>query len=305
MAIVMPPTASALGDPRKRGNLPQRHSSTDRPAGATLSRLWVGLVAATGLLSFAGAVLALVAPGRVYAGNTTALVDTATAQDLVGLVVAPALLLLAYGAHRGHLRAWLGVLGFLGFTVYNYTIYCFSLTFGPLFLVWVAVWGLSLLALIGCAWRLPLPPVRRRFASVGVRGPGAVLIGLGLAFILLWALEIVPDLLAGRPSTSAAAWRVPTNPVHVIDLGVFLPAVIAGGVLLLRRHPLGDASAVGLLTVMALTCLPIVLTPAVMQARGHGGAWSVLGPIGVVLLVVTVVLARLLHQLQPSRKTQL
>ncbi|MDQ2755707.1 MAG: hypothetical protein M3Y71_03960 [Actinomycetota bacterium] len=269
-----------------------------------LPRLWARLAVATALASLAGSVIALAAPHRVYAGVATTLADTATAQDVVGLAVAPGLVLLAYGASRGHLRAWLGLLGFLGFTAYNGTIYCFSVPFGPLFLLWVAVWGLSLLTLVGCASTLPMPAVGRRFAHVAVRGPSALLIGVGLAFTTLWLLEIVPDLLAGRPSTSASTWNVPTNPVHVIDLGVFLPAVVAGGVLLLRRHPLGDAAAVGLLTVLGLTCLPIMLTPLVMAARDHGSAWSVLGPVGVVLLLVTLVTARLLHALQPSRETQ-
>lgn len=268
-----------------------------------LPRLWAALIAATALLSGAGAVVAFLAPEGVYAGNTTALTDTATAQDAVGLAITPIMLLLAYGAHRGHLRAWLGLLGFLGFTVYNYTIYCFSLAFGPLFLLWVAVWGLSIVTLLGCAATLPVSDVRRRFVGVGVRAPAGVLIGLGLAFVLVWSLEIVPDLLAGRPSTSATTWRVPTNPVHVIDFGVFLPAAIGGGVLLLRRHPLGDAAAVGLHTVMALTCLPIMLTPVVMDARDHGSAWSILPPIGVVLLLVTLALARLVHALRSPRET--
>ncbi len=270
---------------------------------ARLPRLWAGLIAATALLSGAGAVLALLAPERVYAGNTTALTDTATAQDIVGLALTPVMLLLAYRAHRGHLRAWLGVLGCLGFTVYNYTIYCFSLAFGPLFLLWVTVWGLSLLTLLGCASTLPVSAVRRRFTGIKVWAPAGVLIALGLAFVLLWSREIAPDLLAGRPSTSAATWRLPTNPVHVIDLGVFLPAAVGGGVLLWRRHPLGEAAAVGLLTVMALTCLPIMLTPLVMQARDHGSGWWVLPPIGVVLVLLTLVLAQLVHALRPSRET--
>jgi hypothetical protein len=55
-------------------------------------------------------------------------------------------------------------------------------------------------------------------------------------FTLLWLSQIVPDLLAHRPSTSASQWNVPTNPVHVLDLAFFLPAAAASGVLLLRRH---------------------------------------------------------------------
>ncbi len=280
------------------GHTPGSSGPPERVA-ARLPRLWAGLAGASALLSFVGAVAGLLAPGRVYAGNTTALADTATAQDLAGLVVAPGLLLLAYAAHRGHLRAWLVLLGVLFFTAYNYAIYAFSLSFGPLFLLWVATWGLSVFALLGAAASVPASAVADRFTRAGVRAPGWFLIAAATLFTLLWLSEIVPDLLAGRPSTSAAALRLPTNPVHVLDLGICLPAVAATGVLLLRRHRLGSVSAVGLLVFLALTCGPILLTPAVTQARGHETTWSVVGPIGVVAVATLLVLARLLLSLRP------
>jgi hypothetical protein len=48
-------------------------------------------------------------------------------------------------------------------------------------------------------------------------------------------------------------------------------AVFTSGVLLLRHHPLGDATttAAGQLAWLALTCLPILVTPFVANARGH------------------------------------
>ena len=101
------------------------------------------------MASAGGCVAALLQPTAVYGDETRVLADAATAQDLVGLaVVAPLLLILSLAAARGSLTCWLGCLGCLGFTVYNYAIYAFSIHFGPLFLVWVAVLGLSLFALI-------------------------------------------------------------------------------------------------------------------------------------------------------------
>jgi hypothetical protein len=85
---------------------------------------------------------------------------------------------------------------------------------------------------------------------------------------LLWLREIVPDLLSRRPSTAAAQWDVPTSPVHVLDLAFFLPTAATSGVLLLRRHRRGYATAAAQLTWLALTCLPILVTPLVAYARG-------------------------------------
>jgi hypothetical protein len=122
----------------------------------------------------------------------------------------------------------------LSFTAYNYAIYAFSVHFGPLFLVWVAVLGLSLFALIGALTNLSPRLLTERFAGSSVRPAGWFPVVVAVLFALLWLREIVPDLVAGRPSTSAADWHVPTNPVHVLDLAFFLPSVVLSGVLLLR-----------------------------------------------------------------------
>jgi hypothetical protein len=44
---------------------------------------------------------------------------------------------------------------------------------------------------------------------------------------------------------TAEQWADPTNPVHVLDLALFLPALCASGVLLLRHHRIGYSSAPG------------------------------------------------------------
>lgn len=130
--------------------------------------------------------------------------------------------------------------------------------------------------------------------------PAWLLMAAAALFALLWLREIVPDLAAGGPSRSATAWNTPTNPVHVLDLAFFLPAVFASGVLLLRRHPLGYATAAGQLTFLALTCLPILVTPVVANARGHEPGWAVTAPIGVLLVVTLAVLGQVLRRAGPG-----
>ncbi len=238
----------------------------------------------------------LFAPDSVYGKETSALADAAGAQDLVGLVVvAPLLIALVVGTSRGAPGPRLCWLGCLAFTAYNYAIYAFSIHFGPLFLLWVAVLGLSLFSLIGGLTALQRQALTD-VADVGeVRWVGWFLIAVAVLFGLLWLGEIVPDLLAGRPSTSAATWRVPTNPVHVLDLAFFLPAVGLSGTALLRHRWLGGATAAGQLVFLALTCLPVLVTPVVAQVRGHQGAWSAVGPVGVLFVATVLVLRRFLR----------
>lgn len=139
------------------------------------------------------------------------------------------------------------------------------------------------------------PAVKTWFAGRALRFTTWTLIVLATLFALLWLSEIVPDLLAGHGSTSAGDYRVPTNPVHVLDLAIFRPAVFASGVLLLRRQPLGYATAPGQLVFLALTCLPIMITPLVAAARRHDDGWAVVPPIGILLVGTVAVLWRTLR----------
>jgi hypothetical protein len=260
-----------------------------------LPRVWAGLSAGAALLAIAGSVVGLLASGHVYSRETSALSNAAAAQDLVNLVlVSPLLLVLAVRAYRGSLRSWMCWLGCLAFTVYNYAIYAFSIHFGPLFLVWIMVLGLSLFALIGGVTALDPSALSARFAGRPVRLPGWFLIVVAVLFALLWLSEIVPDLLAGRPSTSATEWNVPTNPVHVLDLAFFLPAACLSGVLLLRHRWLGYGTAAGQLVWLELTCLPILVTPFIANLRGDNPGWSVMAPIGIMALATLTVLWRVL-----------
>ncbi|WP_328326047.1 hypothetical protein OHA70_37080 [Kribbella sp. NBC_00382] len=236
------------------------------------------------------------APSRIYGQETTVLADASTAQDIVNLVlVAPLMAVLGVRASRGSPRAYLCWLGFVAFTVYNYAIYAFSIHFGPMFPLWVAVLGLSLFALIGGLSTLDTAAVKEQFRDRAEPLPAWFLIVVAAAFAILWLSEIVPNLLAGDPLASATEWRVPTNPVHILDLAFFLPAALASGVLLLRRHPVGYATVPGQLTWVALTCLPILVTPLVANSRGHEPGWPVMAPIGLLLVLALTALLLLLR----------
>ena len=110
---------------------------------------WLWLSIAAAIVAAVGSVIGL-AVSRIYAGLTPVFLPQAIAQDVANLLLAaPALVILAVLALRGSLRAYLLWLGVLTFTVYNYVIYTFSIPFGPLFLLWVAVLGMCIYALIG------------------------------------------------------------------------------------------------------------------------------------------------------------
>jgi hypothetical protein len=266
---------------------------------------WLWLSVGAALLAVAGSVAALVLPST-YAGLTAVFLPQALAQDIANLAVAsPALLILAGLAIRGSLRAYLLWLGVLTFTVYNYVIYAFSIPFGPLFPLWVAVLGMSLFALIGGLTTVDHGRVAASFTN---RRAVAVvawsLIVIAILFGLLWLSEDVPALLAGGVPQSVRDMALPTNPVHVLDLAFFLPAVIYTGVQLLRRKAFAFVAAPAFLVFLVLTGVPIMLTPVVQAVRGAAAAWGVFVPIGTLTVVLVGLLAWLLTSIGGSADSQ-
>jgi hypothetical protein len=256
---------------------------------------WLWLSILTALLAVAGSLTALLTPS-IYAALTPAFLPQALAQDIANLaVVSPAWLILAVLALRGSLRAYLLWLGVLAFTVYNYVIYTFSIPFGPLFLLWVAVLGLSLYALIGGVSGMDHKAVQSAYASRGAITVIAwFLIVTALFFGFLWLSEDVPALLSGSRPQSVVDMALPTNPVHILDLAFFLPAVIATGVMLLKKKPLACSVAPAFIVFLVLTGFPILLTPVVQSARGETAAWGVVVPIGALTLILLGLLVWLL-----------
>jgi hypothetical protein len=266
-----------------------------RKASFCTTGTWLWLSILTALLAVAGSLTALLTPS-IYAALTPAFLPQALAQDIANLaVVSPAWLILAVLALRGSLRAYLLWLGVLAFTVYNYVIYTFSIPFGPLFLLWVAVLGLSLYALIGGVSGMDHKAVQSAYASRGAITVIAwFLIVTALFFGFLWLSEDVPALLSGSRPQSVVDMALPTNPVHILDLAFFLPAVIATGVMLLKKKPLACSVAPAFIVFLVLTGFPILLTPVVQSARGETAAWGVVVPIGALTLILLGLLVWLL-----------
>jgi hypothetical protein len=261
----------------------------DRAAG------WLWLSIAAALLAVAGSIIGL-SVDRIYAGLTPPFLPQALAQDLANLALAsPALLILAALALRGSLRAYLLWLGVLTFTVYNYVIYTFSVPFGPLFLLWVAVLGMCIYALIGGLTAVDYRSVAAHYTSRrAVTVAAWFLLATAVLFGLLWLSEDVPALLAGVTPQSVIDIALPTNPVHVLDLAFFLPAGIAIGLLLLKRRPLAYTLAPAFIVFVLLTGVPILITPVVQAVRGETASWGVVGPIGALTVALLGVLAWLL-----------
>ena len=174
--------------------------------------------------------------------------------DLVTLCVGiPLLGLAAVAMQRGSIRGRLLWLGALGYLVYAYGMYALGIRWTPLFLVYVALFGLSLFAIIIGLVGTDAERVRAAFSErAPVRAVAAYLIAIAVIVAALWLGEEVKALLSGLVPPSVVQLEAPTNIVHVLDLGFVLPALLIAGVMLLRTRPWGYVFA-GVLLVKAAT----------------------------------------------------
>jgi hypothetical protein len=236
------------------------------------------------VLATATSLAGILRPGT-YVRETSAWAVQAVGEDCANLLVAAVLLGCAAFLRRGSERAPFIWLGCLLYFIYTFAIYAFSVHFNQLFLAYVAVLGASFYAAVGTLAGLD---VERATASLRNhpqrKGASNLLIAIGVIFGGLWLSEIVPHVFHDTVPPSLAEAAVPTNPVHVLDLACFLPAMIVSGVLLKKQHPWGLMLAIPLL-VFAVTMGLAILTLFALSAA-HG--LPVAAPAVIVVSVIVV-----------------
>jgi hypothetical protein len=197
------------------------------------------LSAPLALLVLVATVAGFLVPG-LYRDSPTWVLQ-AHAQDLVTLVVGvPLLGVSALLASRGSMRGYLLWIGALGYLIYCYVISAFDVQHNSLFLVYVAILGLSIYSVILAVAGVDPRAVARSFEErTPVHLVGWFLIGVCALAALLWLTDEVPATISGQVPASLLGSGLATNPVHVLDLAVVLPGGIVTGLLLMRRQPLG------------------------------------------------------------------
>jgi hypothetical protein len=132
----------------------------------------------------------------------------------------------------------------------------------------VAVLGLAFYAFVGTLAGLDVTVVTAPLRDHPSRaGASFLLFATGVLFAALWLAEDVPHVLRNAPPPSLAETGLPTNPVHVLDLAIVLPAMIVTGVLLRRRRPLGLLLAPVLLVFAVAMGVAILAMFAVYALR--------------------------------------
>jgi hypothetical protein len=226
----------------------------------------------------------------------------AVAQDFVSLaVVLPTLAISAALAARGSHRAQLIWLGGIVYVVYTYVIDAFVVRFNSMFLVYVALLGCSLYALIVGIATANVVSLKASFTErTPVRTVSAYLSALAALFYVLWLRETIPALLARTIPASVQQDGAATNPVHVLDMAWMLPAFFITASSLWRRRELGYLLAGAALSFIPLLALAVLSMVVFLRRAGY----HVVDPQALVFAVVFALslglLVSYLKALQPS-----
>ena len=175
------------------------------------------------------------------------------AQDAVTLLIGiPLLITGILLARKGTVRGQLLLTGALGYFLYTYGAMCFLTAFNPLFLVYVALFSLSLFGFILSMSNLDVNEVTRHILEGFPRRAIATYFIIVAVFLTLAWL--------GLTAAASLTWAPPnglesaiTMVIQALDLGVIVPTSLITATLLLRKQPWGYAlSSVMLLKILTM-----------------------------------------------------
>lgn len=213
----------------------------------------------------------------VYAYNAERVVAEGIGWDIFTLLFAvPALLAALPALAKGSLRGKLFVLGILAYLFYQYLMYAVTWAFGPLFLPFVAIYALSLTAIVWIASTLPRNRLAERFSAKFPRRRMAVLCFLLAALLLFMWLARILSALGGE--IEGVLDGQTTLVVQALDLGLIVPLALFTGVAAWR------GSAVGYLLSSVVVVKAFAMAAAIcamlLSAWAYEGALEV-GPLAI------------------------
>jgi len=248
--------------------------------GSLVAARWATLVAAIAL--FTAAALGIEYGEQGLYQSDGLVLPQVYGQDLVSMVIVlPLLGLATWRASRGSARGLVVWIGALIYIAYWYHFHLGALSFGPIFLLDVALVASSLFALGVLIARVDVWRLAHRFTSaMPARSIGGLMIIFGTLFASMWILDVV-ERLGHREILDQAA-----RGVYAVDLTIMLPLTIAAGFLLWRHTPWGYALSGPLLVNAFLSTLTVSVTSFVVRGDGMDLPGAILVVFGVASLAM-------------------
>lgn len=204
------------------------------------------------VLMTAVSICGLFYPSTLYPANE--LLQTFVPNDVVNLLIGvPIIPGSIWLTRRGKLVGLLFWPGALLYVIYNYIGYLFGIPISWITIAYLALVLLSTLTLIGLLKNIENKSVKTRLSGfVQEKLVGWVLIVFGVLFTIR-AFSIIIQAIMTKTA-------LPTSETGVLIADVVVSILwIAGGILLLRRKPLGYVSGLGLLFAASMLFIALIV----------------------------------------------
>lgn len=240
----------------------------------------------------------------LYYYDTVSMAAQQQGNDLVTLVVGlPLLVVSTWLAFGGSLRGRLLLTGTLGFFLYTYMSMSMLTAYNALFLVYVALFSLSLYAFILCMLSFDLQHLQQHFSTnLPHRWIAALLFVIGGFLLLAWLGRIIPPLLQNQ---TPVLENTTTFVIQAMDLGLIVPLAILSGILLLRRSSWGYLLASVALLKGATLGLAVSTMSVMMALRGMPENLGIMVPFLMITLMTLIMAVLLLKNVDVQKVTQL
>lgn len=222
--------------------------------------------------------------------------------DWVTLVVAvPVLLASIWWAQRGSLRAQLVWMGLLDYMLYNFAFYLFGAAFNAFFLLYVALFTLSIYALIYGLLGLDAEAIRQGFNDrTPIKWISGYMVFIAAGLGGVYVMQSVRFIFTGELPGIVKTTQHPTSVVFALDFALLIVWLVLGAVWLWQRRAWGYVIAAVSLVKGASYTLVLSAGSFVAMRAGITSAAAELPLWGMLTLTSLIVVLFLLRNLHPA-----
>lgn len=238
----------------------------------------------------------------VYAYNSERVVAEGVGWDIFTLFFAvPAMLLTLPWLGKGSLRGRLIAAGLLGYLFYQYLMYAMAWAFGPLLVLFIAIYGASLAGIVWIFSTISLTALAEGVSEEFPRRSMATLcFVMSAVLLLMWGQRIAAGY-QGDWATAMLAGET-TMVVQALDLGLIVPLLLLTGVTVLRRRPVGyllSSVLVVKAVAMASAIAAMLVSAALVEGRLEIGPFALFAGAAVASMWIAY---RIYATIAPRRK---
>jgi hypothetical protein len=223
---------------------------------------------------------------KLYTDTSSFALNAWYANDIIIIAVdLPLMIAALILAIRGSLRGQLVWLGMVEFTIYNYSYYLFGAALNSLFLVYVALFSLSMYTIVFGLIYLDYNRIDKSFKKkTPVKGISIFMILLAVILGGAWILQWVNFVRTGTPPQIMINVNSANNLVASLDLTFVVPLCFVAAYYLWKRRPIGFVLTVMLNVKGFVYNLILILGSFVQQQAGVKGAIDLV-PLWVILCI--------------------